>query len=272
MPGAAGGMHSIIQKPGRSLMRAMIALFAIWLAFAVAVNWAGASRGVFLLFCGNTRAILDGEIWRLFTAPLMHEVQQSIGHILTTMIGLFFLAPSLEQRWGGPRLLRFLYGSAVLAYCAQLLFGLLLPQSIAERLIPTYWFGAVPVIESIVIAFALTFPDREVRLFFVLPVTARALILMTAGFNVLLLIVGAVTPSGLIAMFGGMFAGWLLGGGSPSPFRRIWLRFRLRQLDSEVRRETHQRRSRPADWRVIKGGGGSETDDSNDGSGGGTLH
>lgn len=251
-----------IQKPGRALTRAMVAVFAIWLAFAIAVNWGGASRRVFNLFCGDTARILHGEVWRLFTAPFMHEVEGSIGHILATMLGLFFLAPSLEARWGGRRLLGFLYGSAVLSYVFQIPFQLLLPERIVARLVPPLWFGAVPVIEAIVIAFALTFPSREVRLFFVLPVTSRALILMTAGFNILSLIVGAMSPSGTIALFGGMLSGWLLGGGSPSPLRRLWLRHRLRRLDEEARRES-KRRPRPAGWRVIPGGGERGGNDSN---------
>ncbi len=250
----------------------MAALFAVWLAFAVAINWGGASESVFNLFCGHTGRILRGEVWRLFTAPLMHNVEGSIGHILATMLGLFFLAPSLEARWGGRRLLAFLYGSAVLSYVFQIPFELLLPDRIVGRLVPPLWFGAVPVIEAIVIAFALTFPAREVRLFFVLPVTSRGLILMTAGYNVLTLIVGAMSPSGTIALFGGMLSGWLLGGGSPSPVRRLWLRYRLNRLDNEARRES-RRKTRPVGWRVIRGGGGEKDgNDSGHDSGGRMLH
>lgn len=265
-------MNWVIQKPGPSLTRVMAGIFAVWLAFAIALNWADASRNVFYSFCGNTRAILSGEIWRLLTAPLMHEVQGSIGHILATMLGLFFLAPSLEERWGGKRLVRFLYASAVLSYVFQMLAEFILPASVVTRLIPPFWYGAVPVVEAVVVAFALTFPGREVRLFFVLPVTSRALILMTGGFNVLMLIVGATSPSGTLALFGGMASGWLLGGGSPSPLRRAWLRYRLRRLDEEARRDSRPRRARPADWRVIEGGDARRKRDSDRGSNGGTLH
>lgn len=131
-------------RPGRALKGVMIALFAIWLAFALGLNWAGVSDSVFLLFCGNTDAILTGQIWRLFTAPLLHP--PSVWSILFLLIGFYFLTPRLEESWGGARLLRFLLGSAVFAYVFQLVIGLLLPDSLSRKLIPPYWFGAVPVL------------------------------------------------------------------------------------------------------------------------------
>ena len=252
----------MLPRPGKALARAMVALFAVWLMFAVAINWGGASRALFEALCGDTDRILAGEVWRLFTAPLLHEPTGSIGHILLVLVGLFFLAPSLEDAWGGARLLRFLGLSVLIGYGIQLAVELVVPRSLAARLVPPYWYGAVPAVEAVVIAFALSFKHRTVHLFFVLPVSSRGLILFAVGISLLLLIAGAMGPSGLVAPFGGMFAGWLLGGGTPSPLRRWWLRLRLRQLDREAK---HTRKRRPprvsgAKLRVIKGGAARRRD------------
>ena len=176
----------------------MIALAAVWLMFAAAINWGGGSRRLFEALCGNTQLILGGQVWRLVTAPLIHEPSGTISHILTVELGLFFLAPSLEQSWGGRRLLRFLALSAILAYGLQILVELLVPASLSARLVPRYWYGAIPAVEAVVIAFALTFKNRTVLLFFVLPVSSRGLILLAVGISTLMLIAGAMGPSGFV--------------------------------------------------------------------------
>jgi len=130
------------------------------------------------------------------------------------------------------------------------------------------WFGAVPAIEALSVAWALTFAGQTVRLFFVLPVTARGLLWFVIGFSVLRLIAVQQTAEGLIAPFGGLAAGWLLGAGTPSPWRRLFLKFRYSQLQREAEREARQRRGRVKQSRlsVIEGGRKRDGDDGPGGS------
>jgi membrane associated rhomboid family serine protease len=252
-------------KPGKAVRGVMIALLGIWLLFAVAINWGDAGDALFYLFCGNTELILGGEIWRLFTAPLMHAPSGTIGHILFALLGLFFLAPRLEVAWGPGRTLRFLGFSALIAYGTQMLLELALPASIAQKLVGPYWFGFFPVITAIAIAWALTFRGQVVRLFFVFPVTSKGLVAFIVAGSLLMIVAASRAPEGLLAPFGGMLAGWLLGGGTPSPLRRAYLRFRLAQLDREAaRRPAGARargRKRDVPLRVIEGGRGKNDPD-----------
>lgn len=243
-------------KPGRGLLAVMIALLAIWLAFALGINWFGASSRGFLRLCGNTTLILQGQIWRLVTAPFMHTPSGDIWHIVTVEIGLYFLSPSLEETWGEARFLRFLALSAVFAYAAQMAVVLALPASLAAKLVPAYWFGAMPVVYAVAIAWALSFKGRTVNLMFILPVSSTVLIFFVVGVSVLMVIAGAMPQEGLIAPFGGMLAGWIFGGATPSPARRFWLRFKLGRLNREAAREQHARRERrrASNLRVIEGG------------------
>jgi membrane associated rhomboid family serine protease len=233
-----------IPRPGPALRGVLIALLAVWLIFALGINWAGAPESLFYALAGNTSLILRGEVWRLFTAPFLHVPSGSISHILMTLLGLFFLGPSLESRWGPAKFLRFLGGAA--------------------RLVPAYWFGAGPVVSAVSVAWALSFRGRTVNLMFVLPVSSRGLIIFVLLVNVMFLIAGAGGPDGLVAPFGGMLAGWLLGSGSPSPLRRAWLKLRLAQLDAEARREAQSRkRQRSASgFKVIEGGKSKDDSDS----------
>ena len=251
-----------LPRPGPALRGVLVALLAVWLAFAIGLNWAGAPDSLFLALCGNTSAILHGQVWRLFTAPFLHEIRHNIGHVLWALLGLYFLGPSLESHFGSARFLRFLGGSAVMSYGLQMLVELLLPASLAARLVPDYWFGSVPVLSAVSVAWALSFKGRSLNLMFVVPVTSRGLIIFVLLMNLMYLIALAGGPEGQIAPFGGMLAGWLLGG-SPSPFRRAWLKVRLAQLDAEARREAGARKKRVsrAGFQVIEGGKSDETDD-----------
>ncbi len=262
-----------IARPGRGLTAVMIGLGAIWLVFAIAVNWGGASEELFLAFCGSTDRILHGEVWRLFTAPLMHYPSGTIGHILWAILGLFFLAPALEQRWGSPRLLRFLGMSAVFAYGTQMLLELALPASIAHRLVGEYWFGSVPVLEATAVAWAFSFRGQTVRLFFVLPVTSTGLVVFVCVMSVLRVVAAASSPEGLLSPFGGILAGWLFGGGTPSPMRRAYLQLKLARLDREAQRPGGGDRNRKGSpLRVIEGGRSRPGSDRDGGKGGRMLH
>ena len=107
------------------------------------------------------------------------------------------------------------------------------------------------------------------RLFFVLPVSGRALQWVTVGFCVLGVLFHEGVPEGVVAPFGGLFAGWAFGG-SPSPARSAWLKARLallRRRGAGLRAEdivAGSRAPRPPraggpQLRVLRGGG--EDDD-----------
>jgi membrane associated rhomboid family serine protease len=246
-----------LPKPGKVVIAVLILLFTVWLMFAMAVNWGGASLQLFELFCGNQQAILDGQLWRLVTAAFMHEPSGSISHILWAMLGFYFLTPSLEQKFGSARLGRFLVSSAVFAYTFQFVCLLVLPTSVGARLVGNqYWFGAFPVLEAVAVAWALNFPDQQIRLFLFLPASSRTLIWMVVGLSVLRIVAQSHTPEGLLSPFGGMLAGWLMGGGTPSPLRRLYLSWKLSRLEQETERSRGIRseRVRKANLRVVPGG------------------
>jgi membrane associated rhomboid family serine protease len=253
----------------------MIALGAIWLMFALALNWGGASEDLFFLFCGNTDRILHGEVWRLFTAPLMHVATGSLGHIFVAILGLAFMAPPLEQKWGSARMLRFFLASAVISYGVQMVCEIVVPAGIGHQLFPSpFWFGSYPVLTAVAMAWALSFSGQTVRLWFILPVSSRGLVIFLFAWSALRVIANSVGPEGFLSPFGGMLAGWLLGGSTPSPLRRAYLRLRLAQLDREASRGARSAAQRRKDGslRVIEGGRGKAPSRDDDGTGGRMLH
>ncbi len=242
--------------PGRVLKTVLGGLFAVWLVLALAINWGGASEEAFWRWTGNSDAIARGEVWRLVTAMVMHLPSGSIGHILGSMIGLYFLGSSLEKAWGQKRFAWFLFWTGVLSYSLQFAASLVLAPSLMASLAYDNYFGATPVIYAVAIAWASSFKGQKVMLMFVLPVSSRALIWITVGVGLMLLIAGGKTPSGHIASFAGMGFGYLLGGGSPSPLRRALLKYKLANLERRVQSERRSRRrsASRSGLKVITGG------------------
>ena len=252
-----------LPKPGRALIGAMIAVTAIWVLFASAINWGSAGQEIFLWVVGSDD-ILRGEVWRLFTTFLVHQPTGpgSVGHLLTTLFGLYFLGASLEERWGPRRFLVFLLGSGVFAAALQVVFGWLIPT-----LHQPAFFGALGVIDAIAVAWALSFRGQQVRLFFVLPISGFGMILFVLAMNVLYVLAMEQRREGLVTPFGGMLAGFLFAEGSP--VRRRYLEWRLGRLQARAaalsgagKGSPSRGRGRPAHLQVIEGGQSKKPDKS----------
>lgn len=236
----------------------MIAVTVIWVALALAVNWAHVGIDVVQFIAGSTPGVLRGEVWRLVTATLMHDLQQPF-HLVTTLLGLYFLAPTLESDWGPRRTLLFIFGSSALAFVFQVIGTELVP-SIGSQI----WYGGLGYIEAIAVAWALQNRHAQIRLFFMIPVSAMTMVLFVFLLSVAHVIAkNNHTPEGLITPFGGMLAGYLFC--DRSPLRRLYLKWRLKRLEAEteaLRKQSSERaaaaRSR---LRVIKGGAGKNDDD-----------
>ena len=255
-----------LPRPGRVVKVAMSVVTALTLAFAVGIHWAGVGADVFELFCGNTLAILHGQVWRLLTASLLQS-PSSLWPLLSLLMALYFFGVPLEDQWGQKRFGRFLLGLVVVPSLLQALLDIVLPLSVNRFLIPGFWFGGLAVSSGLAVAWALTNRGAVVRLYGVLPITPRMVIILAVGTPLVYLLFRSLPSEGIPATLGGCFAGWLLGGGTPSPLRRYWLKFRLGRLDAEVAREAAQRKKRVERSRlkVIEGGLAKPDNSSNGG-------
>jgi len=244
-----------IPRPGRVVKLAMGVVVGLTLAFAVGIHWAGVGADAFELFCGNTQAILHGQLWRLFTASLL-QAPDSLWPLLSLLMALYFFGVPLEQQWGEKRFARLLLGLVVVPSLLQVLCDVALPASVIRFLIPAYWYGGLAVSSGLAVAWALNHRGAVVRLYGLLPITPRTIILLAVGTPFVYLLFRTLPPEGIPGSLGGCLAGWLLGGGTPSPLRRYWLKFRIGRLDAEVAREAAQRKKRVERSRlkVIEGG------------------
>jgi membrane associated rhomboid family serine protease len=240
-----------LPRPGKALLSVMGVLLSIWVVLAILVNYGHVEEG-FLLFAGNTKAILAGEVWRFFTAGLVNDPVggHGVSHILTVLLGLYFLGPTLEARWGPRRTVMFLIGAVLTGFACQFVVEAISPRAVSSALGQPYWFGSMATVEAIAIAWALSNRGQTVRLYFVLPVSSNGLLIFVIGISVLYVIGGAKPAEGLVTPFGGMLAGYLFGAGNPTPARRALLKLRYRWI---ARRAGKARGAQPR-LRVIEGG------------------
>src|SRR5258708_1713339 len=142
----------VLPKPGRALKFLLVTIFAVGVFGAIA-RWIPFGQDVFLALGCDTEKVLHGQVWRLVTSGLLTDPDH-YGHLLFTLMGLYFLAPDLERRWGSGRMLRFV-GYAVLAgNLAVLLVRWLTPPGSDPRFHPGFVYGASAVMAAIAVAWS----------------------------------------------------------------------------------------------------------------------
>jgi len=206
----------------------LIGAFAI--IGAVVVNWApgppqGAELFRWLAFDPQSFLHKPWMAWTLVTSGVLTS-PATFTHALWSLLGLYFLTTDLEKKWGGARLLRFLALSVLMGNLTVLAVDRLLPMLTQEVFHPGLALGPMAAITATAMAWAKENAERQIRLFFFLPIKGKTLYWITIGFAVLSLVFNQSAPEGAVAPFGGILAG-LLFGGTPSRARSTWLRLKL---------------------------------------------
>jgi len=221
---ASGPASPSLPRPGPALTALLALLFVVGVGLAGLVTWTSRGEFVFEALVYNANAVLHGQVWRLVTAGLLTAPQRM--HLVYVLLGLYFLSPELERRWGPWRFVRFYFASTALGFLLATLFSWVAPHSLHAR---ADIYGPAAALAGTAVAFGRENSQLGIRLFFVLPVRGQHLVWFTIGFCVLGLIYPPDTPEGAIAPFGGILAGFLLSG-SPSLVRGLYLKARLSVL------------------------------------------
>jgi membrane associated rhomboid family serine protease len=164
-----------------------------------------------------------GEIWRLFTYQFLHG---GALHLALNMFALWMFGSELAPRWGSRFFLRYYFVCAIGGAIAFTLVRL-------GTWVPSV--GASGAIYGILMAYAMWFPNRQVYLYFVLPIRVRYLIV----FLILLEAAQAIQSTGTgiahAAHLGGLGFGYAYlrwkGVDGFRPFSPSTLRRWRRQID-----------------------------------------
>jgi membrane associated rhomboid family serine protease len=139
--------------------------------------------------------------WQLVSYQFMHG---GFSHIFFNLFALWMFGAELENLWGSKKFLVFYLLGGIGAGLTQLLISPVLSQ-----VGPTV--GASGSVYGILLAFALTYPNRSIFIFpFFIPIKAKYLILLLVGADLLM---GLTSSSSTVAHFahlGGAATGYLL--------------------------------------------------------------
>lgn len=112
------------------------------------------------------------KIWQLFTYMFLHG---GFLHIFFNLFALWMFSGDLEIRWGSSAFLKYYIFSGIGAgiFIAIMNYFLFNYQGLQPTTI-----GASGAIYAILLAYGLTFPNREVLLWFVIPIKMKYLVLI----------------------------------------------------------------------------------------------
>ena len=178
-----------------------------------------------------------GYFWQLLTFQFLHG---GVFHLLINSWGIYVFGRPVEQALGGRRFLWLYLLSGIFGGLAHVVGSLIFPDhfgvsTVANQAVYTSVVGASAGLFGLIAAFATLFPRHEltVYLFFVLPVTvtARVLLGVSAGIGLLgVLLAGDNVAHG--AHLGGMAMGVL--------FVRYLMRIQWPELKFSLRGWTKQ--------------------------------
>ena len=136
----------------------LMLVIAIGNLIAYALSVIDPSKVVYRFLCFSSSKILHGQIWRLFTFVL---VPFSGGGPLSVVLGIYFtwfVGSALEREWGDFRFNLYVLLGMAGAWLACLLTGSA----------DTYCLSL-----SLLLAFAMLYPELQVLLFFVIPLKVK---------------------------------------------------------------------------------------------------
>lgn len=120
--------------------------------------------------------VFRGQVWRLFTWPF---VELSPFSLLFSCIVLYFFGRDLGEEWGSLRFLRVYAATTLIASVGTCLVALVDRDALHRAFI-----GSWPLAAAMTVAWGLWFPDREIRIWFVIPLKGIVLAWLTVALTV----------------------------------------------------------------------------------------
>jgi membrane associated rhomboid family serine protease len=117
-----------------------------------------------------------GQVWRLVTWTL---VEPSAIALIFSCLFIYWFGRDLADLWGSRRFLQ-VFGGVILAASALTCLVALVDRAA----MPLTHLGAWALTAAMTVAWGLTFPDRVVRIYFILPIRGYWLAWLTCGITV----------------------------------------------------------------------------------------
>jgi len=168
-----------------------------------------------------------GAVWQLVSYMFLHG---SIGHLLMNMLALWMFGTELERRWGTRFFTKFYFVTGIGAGVTTLLWSIS-PLPYADALYYSVMVGASGAIYGVLLAYGLSFPAREIYLYFLFPVQAKYFVMIVGAITFLSSMGAGGSGVAHTAHLGGLLVGYVyLKGLRWRPLDEIryrWLRWKM---------------------------------------------
>ncbi len=145
----------------------------------------------------------NGAIWQLVTYMFLHG---GLWHLAINMFILWMFGSEIENLMGTARFVRFYFFSGIGAGLTTLLVNCPFWGS-APSHIPTV--GASGAIFGILLAYGMSFPNRKIFLYFLIPIPAKYFVVLLGLLDLFASFSGAPTGIAHFAHLGGLLFGWI---------------------------------------------------------------
>ena len=154
--------------------------------------------------------------WTLVSYSFLHG---GLMHIAFNMFAIWMFGSDLERVWGPRRLAVAYFLGVVMGALAQIVVG----EAFGGGGLPV--IGASAGVFSILLSYAIVFPDRRVMLLFPpIPMPARVFVALYGAIELVLGVTGTASGVAHFAHLGGMLGGWIAWRYGRSRTRRDWWR------------------------------------------------
>ena len=181
-------LNSLEPKFGRFAIPFLIPAIAIFQLLNFFLLSANPTFIGFLVFIPG--AIFEGEIWRLVTWVLIPDATNILFILISTLFTVW-IGKTLEEEWGAFK---------VTAFVLVTLVAVAVVGAISAKISPTLGMIPLPMLSmyfsgALIAAFAFLFPEKEILLFFVIPIKIKWIGFFAGGWAVYTMIkIPALAP------------------------------------------------------------------------------
>ena len=173
--------------------------------------------------------VWSGQLWRLLSWPFFES--DTLG-LIFACLALWWFGRDLAYSFGPAGFLARYLALAVISAAGTCLLARAWPT-----LWNTYYMGPWPLVEAMIVAWAIFYPHRQILFFFVLPLGGRNLIYVTLAVNVLFALLQGL--AGFVPHF--LALGATLAYMRDPSLLYLWLRMRLAWQQRDRKRRGHLR-------------------------------
>jgi membrane associated rhomboid family serine protease len=169
-------------------------------------------------------------IWQPVTYMFEHG---GVFHLLFNMLALWMFGVELERLWGTRFFTRYYFVTGIGAAATTLLASLL-PFGFADALYASVTVGASGAIYGLLLAYAMTYPNRPIYIYLMFPIPAKIFVLIIGAVSFLSSVTGTGGGVAHATHLGGLVVGYLYltgrRGQIGSTIRSQYLRWRMARL------------------------------------------